>query len=143
MTNRPTGTIAYLLNAEMIAHDVKHRLSATAQPLPCDSSACRIDILKQFTPFATALVFGTDKRWALVNTEGVGNFADDYDAKASIYSWLQGGDNTALTPLGFDQVQSALTGESMDLSEFIRTFGNRLDSNHWGWHNWAMAEANA
>jgi hypothetical protein len=41
-------------------------------------------------------------------------------------------------PLGV--VEDCRTGVNEDLADFIRTFGSRLDSNHYRWFQWANEE---
>ena len=88
------------------------------------------------------LVYGEDKSWAVVNTEGVGGKADDYDTPARV--WFD-----RVTPEGyisvqledelvpFNDIQECVTDEQVDLADHIREFGARLDNNHAIWYEFA------
>jgi hypothetical protein len=39
--------------------------------------------------------------------------------------------------LPVEAVEACRTGETADLADHIRTFGSRLDVNHWQWADWA------
>jgi hypothetical protein len=88
------------------------------------------------------LVYGEGESWAVVNTEGVGGVADNYDKPARVW-WDRNleepyfdarlGDD--LVP--FNDIQSCVTGESVDLADHIRTFGSRLENNHAIWYEFA------
>lgn len=45
--------------------------------------------------------------------------------------------------LPIEAVEACRTGETEDLADFIRTFGDRLNANHWHWHSWATRSLNA
>lgn len=42
--------------------------------------------------------------------------------------------------LPVEAVEACRTGETKDLADFIRTFGSRLDVNHYRWAEWAEHE---
>ena len=41
--------------------------------------------------------------------------------------------------LPLEVAEACRTGERVDLADHIRTFGSRLDVNHWHWYQWAEA----
>ena len=67
---------------------------------------------------------------AIVNNEGVGSIADEDDNIQVTftygYQWLE-------VTLTLDEINQAATDEKIDLADGIRTFGSRLDSNHYNW----------
>ena len=100
-------------------------------------------------PLESVLVYGTDKRWAIVNTEGVGREAEDYDAMSFVDFTLArpgNSDNSQFISsdgieLTFNEVEQCRVpdAEVVDLADFIRTFGARLDNNHYLWYRFADA----
>jgi hypothetical protein len=42
--------------------------------------------------------------------------------------------------LPLDVAESCRNGETQDLADLIRTFGSRLESNHYAWFQWAHKE---
>ena len=70
---------------------------------------------------------------AVVNSEGVGN--GTVDGTISLH-FSYGFTWTPVT-LTVEQVEAAKTSETIDLADGIRTFGDRLDSNHFLW--WSRA----
>jgi hypothetical protein len=88
------------------------------------------------------LVYGEGESWAVVNTEGVGGVADNYDKPARVWWDRDLGDGYFDARLGddlvpFNDIQSCVTGESADLADHVRTFGARLDNNHAIWYEFA------
>jgi hypothetical protein len=88
------------------------------------------------------LVYGEDKSWAVVNTEGVGGTADDYDKPARVWfdretpeGYISVQLEDELVP--FNVIQECVTGEQVDLADHVRTFGARLDNNHAIWYGFA------
>lgn len=67
---------------------------------------------------------------AVVNSEGVGAIIDNDTIDVFFTA-----DMTRL-PLAipFDEIRTALTDETIDIADGIRTFGARLDNNHALWH---------
>lgn len=45
--------------------------------------------------------------------------------------------------LPVEVVETCTTGETVDLAEHIRTFGSRLDVNHYAWYSWATTTGDA
>jgi len=88
------------------------------------------------------LVYGEGKSWAVVNTEGVGGKADDYDTPARVWWDRDRGDDYFDARLSddvvpFNDIQECVTDELVDLADHIRTFGARLDNNHAIWYGFA------
>ena len=88
------------------------------------------------------LVYGEDKSWAVVNTEGVGGKADDYDKPARVWFDRETPEGYISVQLedelvSFDYIQWCVTDELVDLADHIRSFGARLDNNHAIWYGFA------
>lgn len=67
---------------------------------------------------------------AVVNVEGVGHIADENE-KVNIYftqymSYIE-------VEIDLSELGGAVTDKEIDLADGIRTFGSRLDSNHYRW----------
>lgn len=106
-------------------------------------------VLRQMTDIDNAqawgnpvLVYGEGKSWAVVNTEGVGGKADDYDTPARVWWDRDLGDDYFAGYLNddlvsFNDIQKCVTDELVDLADHIRIFGDRLDNNHAIWYGFA------
>ena len=73
--------------------------------------------------------------FAIINDEGVGG----HETEDHVRVWFTYGEmglymHDILIPS--DALIEASTAEPVDLADFIRTFGDRLDSNHELWANW-------
>ena len=67
----------------------------------------------------------------IVNSEGVGNIADEND---TIKVWFTYGYELLPVTLPLhEEIATTVTEERIDLAHGIRTFGIRLDSNHYRW----------
>ena len=71
------------------------------------------------------------ERYVVMNGEGVGYMSNDENTCSVIYSV---GFGSSTVKLGVDFLKSMTTDEEVDLSEIIREFGQRLESNFWYWH---------
>ena len=85
------------------------------------------------------LVYGEGESWAVVNTEGVGGVADNYDKPARVWwdrATAEGFWDARLSDdlVPFNDIQSCVTGKSVDLADHIRTFGSRLENNYAIWY---------
>jgi len=102
-------------------------------------------------PYEAVLVYGKGQEWSVVNTEGVGVEAKNYDDTVVVWFGLSrpaegqdgviawhSGDSIELT---FNQVEQCRDpqGQEIDLADFIRTFGERLERNHRLW--WSFCQA--
>ena len=89
------------------------------------------------------LVYGEDgSSWGVVNTEGVGGEAGNYDKPARVWwdrATAEGYFDARLCSdlVSFNDIQSCVTGESVDLADHIRTFGARLENNYYIWYEFA------
>lgn len=130
--NRERRALGYLLDSDKLARVILDKY----------------DMGKWHTvkPYASALVYGDGQQWAIVNDEGVGSVAADFDSKSVVYFGLSrpgdkpgvsryiSGDSIELT---WQQIDYCRTGEPVDLADFIRTFGARLENNHAIWYRFA------
>ena len=126
--DRPRGAMGYPLDSEKLKLKLREAINPDT---PID----------QWHALTAVLVYGDDKSWAVVNTEGVGSYADDYDGGADVwFSYAHG--RLDCEKLSFTDVQDALTVNAapVDLADFIRTFGARLDNNHALWFNFATVD---
>jgi len=100
-------------------------------------------------PMTSVLVYGKDKRWAIVNAEGVGVEAEDYDSESVVYFLLSRPGNKEGSSVGtgdaieltWNEVEQCRVpdAEVVDLADFIRTFGARLERNHYLWYRFTEA----
>lgn len=77
--------------------------------------------------------------WALICTEGVGWVADGYNLINIRFA--HGFTGEARLPIYEGAVEGMLTGETVELADHIRTFGDRLESNFWLWFSHATPES--
>jgi hypothetical protein len=73
-------------------------------------------------------VFG-DPKYALICSEGVGWEQDTYGCLEVPTNIGQGGYYNGRVFISIDVVKSCLTNRTEDISDYIRVFGSRLDSN--------------
>lgn len=69
---------------------------------------------------------------AVINNEGVGDIATEDDTIHITFSYGYQFITVALTT---DTIATAATTQTIDLADGIRTFGSRLDANHYTWHS--------
>lgn len=81
-----------------------------------------------------AIVNG-EKGLATVITEGVGWFADK-DGGIPINYWGKNGRNGYID-ITAEQLETLISDETIDLADFVRVFGDRLENNLWQWQNYA------
>ena len=73
--------------------------------------------------------------YALVNTEGVGSTR--VPSTNAINVWAEQAFWGFKVQVGIPMLEGfANSGEEVDLADHIRTFGGRLDSNHYRWVRW-------
>ena len=127
MTNRPKGALAYPLNSAELASIIEDDLRKQGY-----EPNGTIDV------YPSALVYGSDTNWAVVNSEGVGSQAVDYDGTV-VVSFSIGAYDMLIRDheFSFHEIEGALLGTNVDLAEFIRVFGDRLDSNHSLWYSFS------
>jgi hypothetical protein len=78
------------------------------------------------------VVVNTTKGLATVCHEGVGWWKND-DGKYLVGGWI--GYSNPTYYITEDELLSCLSGEMVDLAEFINTFGSRLENNFSLWYN--------
>lgn len=76
--------------------------------------------------------------WAVICTEGVGWVADEYNA-IEITVLGHFGQNSRMF-LYVERIPEMFTGETVDLADYIRTFGDRLERNFDLWASRAVAQ---
>jgi len=135
-TMRNKGALVYTLDQQEVAFNIAHALWRKYRDQTNQNLQFYIDGVK---PLESGLVYGDGKAWALVNTEGVGSYAEDYNHTVEAWYSFYGGEYQA-TELEFTDVDSAVTGQTEDLSEFIRTFGDRLENNFDSWYSFSDKE---
>tara|TARA_R110000822_G_C15234936_1_gene485730 strand:+ start:79 stop:519 length:441 start_codon:yes stop_codon:yes gene_type:complete len=132
---RPRGAVGYPLDSDKLAQVI----------------LTKYDMREWHTvkPLTSVLVYGTDKSWAIVNTEGVGREAEDYDTHSVVDFSLErpgnsdtskfiSGDSIELTWNEVEQCRVP-NAEIVDLADFIRAFGYRLHRNHQIWYRFTQA----
>ena len=124
MTTRPTGAIAKKLDAEAL-------LALGREALLAEHPTAEAQLLSHGPQ--PQMMFAVDHgNAAIVNGEGVGAIADE-NGKIEVHFCY----GMTWTPLKLDleRIGYAATEEKIDLAEGIRTFGSRLDGNHYQWFN--------
>ena len=132
---RPRGAVGYPLDSDKLTQAIlsKYDMQEWHTVRPLDS----------------VLVYGTDKRWAVVNDEGVGREAKDYDDTSTVYFRLErpadkpnsGFISSDAIELTWNEVEQCRVpdAEVVDLADFIRAFGYRLHRNHQIWYHFTEA----
>lgn len=70
---------------------------------------------------------------AIVNNEGVGNVADEHSIVDVWFTYNQYELLEVSLPL--NEIADTATDDKIDIAFGIRTFGDRLDSNHYRWYS--------
>jgi len=132
---RPRGAVGYPLDRDKLAQVIVDKYEMR------EWHTCK--------PLSSVLVYGKDKRWAIVNDEGVGREAEDYDATSNVDFILERpGDkpgqsfiNGDVIGLTWNEVEQCRIpdAEVVDLADFIRAFGYRLHHNHSLWYTFTQA----
>ena len=78
----------------------------------------------------SAVLVKTDKGVAYICTEGVGWWADE---DGTIEVEFHSGMHIGYTAIPLEDVVACVSDQTVELADFIRTFGDRLDSNFWLW----------
>lgn len=120
---RPAGALATVLNAEAL-------LAAACEQLPLQYPGSDPAALRH-GPLPQMLLTVDLGDAAIVNNEGVGAVADEHGI---IDVWFTYGLELIKIALPLSTIVTAFTGEEIDLADGIRTFGARLDANHYRWH---------
>tara|TARA_R110001606_G_C14898706_1_gene593691 strand:+ start:67 stop:492 length:426 start_codon:yes stop_codon:yes gene_type:complete len=134
---RPRGVEGYT-----VARDELRALIVSALDKAQTSSIKSEVDPESFHPEECIIIANTQGAPALVNTEGVGGFANlTKGSKATIEVWFSIGEYGYLRSIDLPvhDVIALSTSTPHDLADFIRTFGDRLDTNHSLWYNWAKS----
>jgi hypothetical protein len=75
-----------------------------------------------------------DGKLAFINTEGVGEIADDYNL-VDVWYYTSNWGQLNTIKVGRKLLVGMATDEKQDLAEWVRVFGSRLDSNVRIWQN--------
>jgi hypothetical protein len=130
--NRPRGVLGYTLDNGILKDAIIDAL--WENHLYADRT--REDLQSRIEPMTTVICYSDHSdEWALINGEGVGSYADR-DGKAIVYFWI---DTNYMfdVQIDYDTADGCMPGGEVDLADFIRVFGDRLDNNHRTWFNWA------
>lgn len=121
---RPTGAIGHLLDPEALL--LKGRDAYVRKFPAADPNHLRPGPLPQVI---IAVDRGTP---AIVNSEGVGAITTEKDDVAVYFS-----NGLTIFPLTMtlSEIAYAITDETIDIADAIRSFGARLDANHHHWHS--------
>ncbi|CAB4185424.1 hypothetical protein UFOVP1119_48 [uncultured Caudovirales phage] len=124
MYNRTKGYVGQIVDGEKLA-----KIANKIYDLQYggDFSKCEVDSLL-FIELEEKNVFG-DPKYALVCSEGVGWEQDTYGCLEVPTNIGQMGLWNGRVFISVDVVKSCLTDKTEDISDYIRTFGSRLDSN--------------
>lgn len=124
---RIIGITAHLLDNSKLADAIADEIVRSGET--------SVDRTKVYPMDAVVLRSQTGETFAVINDEGVGGF----ETEDHVRVWFNYGKHglyihDALIPSS--DVLDAVTSEAVDLADFIRTFGDRLDANHYTWANW-------
>jgi len=130
---RITGIMAKRLDQDKLADVIADELSREGN-LP-HGGAAKIEPMDAVVVWSQASL-----AIAVVNEEGVGAFEEEDHVRV----WFTYGKegmfyHDVLVPVN-DILEARQITEEVDLADFIRTFGARLDSNHELWARWALGE---
>lgn len=122
-SNRPTGAIARVLDEERLLEIGKQYAVQEYPELKAR------DLNHGPLP---QMIFGVDrgKAAAIVNTEGVGSVQDENN---HVDVYFRSDYTIFPVRIPLDALTDAVTETTIDLADGIRTFGARLDSNHYTW----------
>ena len=114
---RIRGNVVHLLDAEKTTKFLQTRLDNTE------------------ITYDPMVVVNGDKGVATVCTEGVGWFIDDKGLLPVNYHVGQFGSGYIdITP---EELMPLISNETVDLADFIRSFGDRLENNFYSWVSYA------
>ena len=130
MSERSKGYIGQIVDGKKLATIAN---GIYALQYSNDFSKCTVDNLLLVT-LEEKNVFG-DNKYALVCTEGVGWEQDTYGCLEVPTNIGQMGLWNGRVFISVDTVKECLTDQTEDISDYIRTFGDRLDDNCWLWQS--------
>jgi hypothetical protein len=130
MSNRTKGYTGTIVDGKKLAEIANgiYNLQYSS-----DFSECTVDNLL-FIELEEKNVFG-DPKYALVCSEGVGWEQDTYGCLEVPTNIGQMGLWNGRVFISVDTVKSCLTDKIEDISDYIRVFGSRLDSNCYLWQS--------
>ncbi|MFJ4167792.1 hypothetical protein ACIPY5_19745 [Microbacterium sp. NPDC089698] len=120
---RPAGALTTVLDPEAL-------LAAAQEQLPLQYPGWDPAVLGD-GPLPQMILTVDRGEAAVVNGEGVGAIADEHGI---VDVWFTYGFNLIRIALTLPTIAAAFTGEEIDLADGIRTFGGRLDANHYRWY---------
>ena len=116
MSNRTPGVIVHLLDRDLLS-------AACGGRVPADSF------------MHTGIIHSKNDGYRTINTEGVSDKRDDH-GKIAVYvnygGWID---------FSYSEIADCVSGETIDLSSFVRTFGDRLESNFALAYRWATTDS--
>ena len=124
MRERSTGYIGQIVDGKKLAVIAN---GIYALQYSNDFSPCTVDNLL-FVTLEEKNVYG-DNKYALVCSEGVGWEQDTYGCLEVPTNIGQMGLWNGRVFISVDTVKSCLTDQTVDIADYIRVFGDRLDSN--------------
>jgi len=130
MRERSKGYIGQIVDGKKlatIANDI-YRLQYSNE-----FSECKVDNLL-FVTLEEKNSFG-DNKYALVCSEGVGWEQDTYGCLEVPTNIGQGGYYNGRVFISVETVKECLTDQTEDISDYIRSFGDRLDNNCFLWQS--------
>lgn len=127
MRERTTGYIGNILDGKKLAKIANKIYKAQYN----DVSECTVDNLL-LIELEEKNVYG-DSKYAVVCTEGVGWEQDTYGCLEIPTNVGAMGNWNGRVFISVEVIGQCLTGQTRDISEYIRTFGDRLDNNCYLW----------
>ncbi|MGO2520130.1 MAG: hypothetical protein ACTH8F_08410 [Microbacterium sp.] len=121
---RPTGAIARILDADALLAKGRDAYVRTYQ----DANPADL----QPGPLPQMILAVDRGNPAIVNGEGVGSIATEEDL---IEVYFSNGFSIFPLELTLTDVAHAVSDDTIDLADGIRTFGGRLDANHHRWYS--------
>ena len=132
MSERKKGYIGQVVSGEKLAVIAKQMYAIQYTPESIDS---RVDVSDLLLIELEKKDDWGDTRYALVCDEGVGWEQQDRYLINVPTNVGQMGLYNGSVDLSVDVIKSCLSGATADIADFVRTFGQRLDSNVWLWQN--------
>lgn len=136
MSERKKGYIGQIVSGEKLAVIAKQMYAIQYTPESIDS---RVDVSDLLLIELGKKDDWGDTRYALVCDEGVGWEQQDRYLINVPTNVGQLGLYNGSVDLSVGVIKSCLSGDTADIADFVRTFGQRLDSNVWLWQS-AMKE---
>lgn len=131
LDRRPRGVTGYTLDTGLLKDGIIDAIWKAG----FYKDSTRDDLFNRIEPMSTVVCYAKSGEWALINSEGVGRYADS-DGKSAVHFWIDTYHSMDVE-LDYETVDGCMTGGNVELAEFIRVFGDRLDSNHHLWFRWA------